>query len=265
MRSPSIVKIRFLVLAVALLVYGVLVGCSAGTRPLPSTTTAALITSTESTTFKDQARTLHANEMGEVPVLMYHLIGHTKSEYNRTPEEFRQDIADLKAAGYYPLNVRDLASGNIDIPAGKSPVVVTFDDSSEGQYRILADGSLDPDCAVGIMQSATEAGGWAERASFFPLIDVTPPNHDIFGQPSLRAVKLRNLVAWGCEVGSHTVTHLDLSKASVSEAKKQLAQSAATLEQMIGGGYRVSSLAVPFGAYPSDESYLSHGSYQGQT
>ncbi len=46
-----------------------------------------------------RARSLRANEMGQVIVLMYHLIGYGESRYNRTPEAFRQDIADLKAAG----------------------------------------------------------------------------------------------------------------------------------------------------------------------
>ena len=152
--------------------------------------------------------------MGQVLVLMYHLIGYDDSQYNRTPEGFRQDIADLKAAGYYPVNLSELVSGDFDVPAGKTPVVITFDDSSGGQYRINADGSLDPDCAVAIMQEAVEQGGWASRASFYPLLDVDAPDHVLFGQPDLATQKLQNLVSWGYEVGSHTVSHLNLKKAS---------------------------------------------------
>jgi peptidoglycan/xylan/chitin deacetylase (PgdA/CDA1 family) len=211
----------------------------------------------------EKARALHANEMGEIPVLMYHLISHTNSQFNRTPDEFRNDIADLITDGYYPVNVRDLASGNLDVPAGKSPVVITFDDSSEGQYRILPDGSLDPNCAVAIMNQAADGGGWAKRASFYPLIDVTPPDHDIFGQPDLQQEKLRDLVAWGYEVGSHTVTHLNLKTASTKEATKQLEQSQATLESMIGADYQVTSLALPFGEYPANDAILASGTYQG--
>ena len=111
----------------------------------------------------ERARAIGANEMGQVLVLMYHLIDSEETEWTRTPENFRKDIALLKAEGFYPVNVRDLASGNIDIPAGKSPVVITFDDSSPGQYRILDDGTLDPDSAVGILQAAVEAGDWASR------------------------------------------------------------------------------------------------------
>ena len=211
-----------------------------------------------------RAQEVGANEMGQILVLMYHLIGYDDSKYNRTPEGFRQDIADLRAAGYYPVNLNDLVNGDFDVPAGKTPVVITFDDSSGGQYRINADGSLDPDCAVAIMQEAVRQGGWASRAGFFPLIDVDAPDHVLFGQPELAQEKLQRLVSWGYEVGSHTVTHLNLKKAAVSEVKKQLYESKTTLEEMIGGGYEVTSLAAPFGEYPSQASILKSGDHEGR-
>lgn len=209
----------------------------------------------------ERAKAIGANEMGQVLVLMYHLIDTEEAEWTRTPENFRNDIALLKSEGFYPVNVRDLASGNIDIPAGKSPVVITFDDSSPGQYRVLDDGTLDPDCAVGIMEAAVEEGNWASRASFFCLLDVVPKEREIFGQPDLQREKLRNLVEWGYEVGSHTVTHLDLSEASTAEATKQLAESQATLESLIGGGYSVTSISIPYGEYPNDDSLLESGEF----
>ena len=203
-----------------------------------------------------RAQALGANEMGEVPVLEYHILDTPEGTYTRSPEHFRGDIALLESRGYYPITVRDLASGNIDIPAGKFPVVLTFDDGAKGQYRILADGSLDPDCAVGIMQEAAKSGNWVQRASFYPLLDQLG---------SKRQEKLRNLVLWGYEVGSHTVTHLNLKKASALEATKELATSKAALEELIGGGYSVTSLALPFGAYPASDSVLAGGEYQGQS
>ncbi len=231
----------------------------------PTTSTSQATTASNSPMTKELAKTIGANEMGQVLVVMYHIIGTPEAEWTRTPENFRNDVALLKSEGFYPINVRDLASGNIDIPAGKSPVVITFDDSSPGQYRILDDGTLDPDCAVGILQAATKDGNWASRASFYPLIDVTPKDKDIFGQPDKQQEKLKNLVNWGYEVGSHTVTHLDLKKASAAEATKQLAQSQDTLEKLIGGGYSVTSIALPYGNYPSDLNILKSGTYNGIT
>ena len=213
----------------------------------------------------ERARAIGANEMGQVLVVMYHLIDSEETEWTRTPENFRNDIALLKAEGFYPVNVRDLASGNIDIPAGKSPVVITFDDSSPGQYRILDDGSIDPDSAVGILQEAAKAGDWASHASFYCLLDVVPKEREVFGQPDRQQEKLRNLVNWGYEVGSHTVTHLNLSEADDDEVSKQLAESQATLEDLIGGDYAVSGISIPFGEYPADDSILASGEYDGIT
>ncbi len=211
----------------------------------------------------ERAQAIGANELGQVLVVMYHLIDAEEGEWTRTPQNFRNDIALLKAEGYYPINVRDLASGNIDIPAGKSPVVITFDDSSPGQYRILDDGSIDPDSAVGVLQSAVEDGGWASRATFFPLLDVVPKEREIFGQQDKRQEKLVNLVRWGYEIGSHTISHLDLKKASTDDAVWQLAESQETLEDLIGGGYQVTSLSVPFGSFPSSDSTITSGEYEG--
>ncbi|OFW60573.1 MAG: hypothetical protein A2133_11985 [Actinobacteria bacterium RBG_16_64_13] len=211
----------------------------------------------------DRARAIGANELGQVLVVMYHLIDTEEGEWTRTPENFRSDIALLKAEGYYPINIRDLASGNIDLPAGKSPVVITFDDSSPGQYRILDDGTLDPDSAVGILQAAVQGGGWAPRATFFCLLDVTPKERELFGQPDLQREKLNNLVDWGYEVGSHTISHLDLAKAATEDVVWQLAESQMTLQELIGGGYKVSSISVPFGNYPDDDSILASGEYKG--
>ena len=161
--------------------------------------------------------------------------------------------------------MRDLASGNIDIPAGMSPVVLTFDDSTSGQYRILDDGTLDPESAVGILQAAVEPGDWASKATFYCLLDVASKDNELFGQPDRQQEKLRNLVDWGYEVGSHTVSNLNLRKADGPGGEEGVGASRrATLEELIGGDYQVTSLSVPSGEYPEDESLLAGGIYDGK-
>jgi peptidoglycan/xylan/chitin deacetylase (PgdA/CDA1 family) len=209
----------------------------------------------------NRARALKANEMGLVPVLMYHAIKASIVP----PQRLREDIAALKKAGFYPTTIREMAEGRMDIPAGKSPVVLTFDDSSPTHYRILDDGSLDPDCVVAILQTAVAAGDWAPKACFFPLLYVDPPANIVFGQPKYAQEKLRNLVKWGYEVGSHTVTHQNLSATTPERIRKELAQSESQLEKMIGGGYKIYTLNPPYGEYPDDESLLTAGEFQGVT
>lgn len=211
------------------------------------------------------AKEIGANEFGLIPVLEYHKIGTPETQWTRTPANFRKDLALLQTAGFYPINLADLAAGAIEVPAGKSPIVLTFDDSSPGQFRVLDDGSVDPDCAVGIMQHAVKSGGWASKASFYVLLDVRPDDNVIFGQPDAQTQKLRDLVSWGYEVGGHTVTHLNLKRASLQESRKQLAVSAATIEKYVGGSYKVRTMSVPFGEYPKDDSLLASGEYDGMT
>jgi hypothetical protein len=237
-----------------------------GSEPVVSTTVETVPSDPTTTTLippgqpitAEVARAIKANEMGLVPMLMYHKIGPDIV----APQRLREDIGKLKQAGFYPTTIREMVDGTMEIPAGKSPVILTFDDSSPTHYKILEDGTLDPDCAVAIILDAVERGDWAPKACFFPLLQVNGSNI-VFGQPEFAELKLRNLVEWGFEVGSHTVTHRDLSEATPEQIRKELAQSEAKLEEMIGGGYKLFTLNPPFGEYPDDVSLLTSGEYEG--
>jgi peptidoglycan/xylan/chitin deacetylase (PgdA/CDA1 family) len=211
-----------------------------------------------------KAAAIGANELGEVPVLLYQEISTDRGDGIRSPADLAGDIDLLKSEGFQPVNLRDLASGNIDIPAGMSPVVLTFDDSTLNQYNILDDGTLDPQSAVGILQARVDSGGWAAKATFYCLLDVSSKDLELFGQSDRQQEKLRNLVDWGYEVGSHTVSNLNLKKASVADVQKELGDSQARLQNLIGGGYKVTSLSVPSGDYPANESVLASGTYNGK-
>lgn len=206
-----------------------------------------------------------ANELGWIMVLQYHLIEEPEDRWSRTPDNFRADIERLIAEGYYPINLADLADGQIDVPAGKTPVVLTFDDSSSGQFRYLDDGTVDPDSAVGILLEASQRHpeDWRLRGSFFLLLEVDVPDRVLFGQPDRAVQKLRDLVAWGMELGSHTISHFDLGAGSPDQVRWQLSVSEETIESMVPG-YEVRSLSVPFGSYPSDLSLIVEGEWEGQ-
>jgi len=214
----------------------------------------------------ERAKLIGANEMGLVLVVVYNKISPTATDAStRTPSQLRDDLALLDSQGFYPINVDDLVTGDIDIPAGKSPVAVTFDGSSPGQYRILDDGSLDPNCAVGVMQSLIDAGYWHPKATFFCLLNVVPLENEIFGQSERQKEKLRNLADWGYEVGSNTMTDLDLSGASQDSIRGELAESQIKLDDLIGSKYAVSSLAVPYGHFPQSMGLLASGTWQSST
>lgn len=209
---------------------------------------------------------LPPNEAGQILVLEYHLIGEPGGRWTRTPEEFRADVTRLIAEDYYPINLIDLALGRIDVPLGKSPVVLTFDDSSSGQCRYSPAGMVDEASACGILIDAarTHPEDWRTRATFFVLIEVDVPDRELFGQPEWTQRKLNELVQMGFEIGSHTVSHIPLGGASDETIRKQLAEAEATIERLIPD-YEVRSLSLPMGSYPANERLLRSGDWQGQS
>jgi peptidoglycan/xylan/chitin deacetylase (PgdA/CDA1 family) len=202
------------------------------------------------------------NTQGDILVLVYHGIYRTEGRWARTPDSFRRDLETMLAAGYYPVNLIDVATGTLGyVPRGRRPIALTFDDSSSGQFRYLADGSVDPDCAVGVLLSMHEKYGddWPLRATFFVLLwDADEPGTPLFRQPEYAAQKVRALVDWGMEVGSHTITHPDLGLLSPEQVRYELAASQYRIEALIPG-YHVRSLATPEGSTARDPSLLRLG------
>ncbi len=204
------------------------------------------------------------NELGKIMVLEYHRIGKPEQRFQRTPDNFRADLKRLHAGGFYPVNFSDLIDGLPHVPAGKKPIVLTFDDSDITQFRMLGNNIIDADSAVGILlnfqnQHPTE---WPARATFFVLGNDTAEYVSIFGQPKWARSKLQFLVEMGMEVGSHTANHTDLSVATAERINWELAVSKRVIEEM-APGYTVRSLSVPYGGYPFSQEFLTEGEWGG--
>jgi len=205
------------------------------------------------------------NTAGRVLILEYHRISEPEDRWQRTPDNLRSDLQRLLDDGYYPVNLRDLVEDRLhSVPAGKRPVVLTFDDSTIDQFRFLPDGSVDPNSAVGILLAFHDAhfADWPLRATFFVLQGEGQPGYELFGQPGSALEKLSMLVDWGMEIGSHTIAHANLQQISAEEVQRQLGLSKAQLEGWLPG-YDVVSLSVPYGIYPQDETLLAAGEYDG--
>jgi peptidoglycan/xylan/chitin deacetylase (PgdA/CDA1 family) len=201
------------------------------------------------------------NEMGDILILEYHTISRPEGRWTRTPENFRGDLEYLLTHGYYPVNLTDVVRKNLDhVPRGRRPVVLTFDDSTTGQFHYLEDGSVDPDCAVGILLAMHETYGddWPLRATFFVLLNAGEPGPFLFRQSASGPQKVRTLVDWGMEVGSHTIHHVNLAQVTAEEVRWELAVSQNRIMALVPG-YTVRSFSVPYGAYPSDVSLLKGG------
>ena len=233
------------------------------TSPTITTTTMQVTTTTEDRT--EQLRAIGANEAGAIMVLEYHLIEYPEGRWARTPDNLRTDVRRLIEGGYYPITARDLAKGWIDIPAGRTPVVFTFDDSSSGQCRYLSDGRVDGDSACGILLQAANdhPDDWSPAASFYVLLDVDVPDRVKFGQPEVAEQKLRDMVSWGMELGSHSISHFRMDQGTPDQIQWQLGTPEAFFEDLIPG-YELDTIAMPLGMYPADDSLLAAGVWEGR-
>jgi peptidoglycan/xylan/chitin deacetylase (PgdA/CDA1 family) len=214
---------------------------------------------------KATSEAFRPNELGKIPILEYHLIQMEKSVWARSPGEFRQDLELLYDSGYRAVALNDCISGKIDLPAGTHPVIFTFDDSSPGQFRYLVQNGtkkIDPDCAVGMFLAFKKHHpDFGMNATFFVLTGAKEP-HKLFGQPEFESDKLKELVALGFEIGNHTLWHAQLNKYSVNIVKDQLATAVKNIQAVLPG-YKVRTLALPFGVYPKDINLAIDGSYRG--
>ena len=207
------------------------------------------------------------NELGRLMILEYHKIDEPEERWTRTPENFRRDLETLYARGYRLVSLNALLDGRVDLPAGTTPVVLTFDDSSPGQFRYVEKNGtveIDPRSAVGILEAfAREKPDFGRAATFFVLPAADPPNR-LFNQPEYAARKLQFLAAHGYEIGNHTLWHANLAKYPEATVRAQVAEAQVWIQRHVPD-YKTRSIALPHGVYPTDVSWVLHGSAKGTT
>jgi peptidoglycan/xylan/chitin deacetylase (PgdA/CDA1 family) len=195
-----------------------------------------------------------ANELGKVPVMMYHVVKvDAKGEYDQTPDDFRKELERLYKDDYRPVTASDFSTGKIDIPAGKHAIVMTFDDSTVSQAQIGADGQPTPDTALGIMEAfGKEHPDFKITATFYV-------NSGSFSDAKV----IPWLVEHGYEVGAHTLTHANLKQISSDKVLKEIGGNVNEIEAAVPG-YKVKTFARPFGIAPLDKMQLHSGTYEGK-
>lgn len=198
---------------------------------------------------------VHANELGVVPVLMYHQLRPVpKGEFDQTPAQFRAEIERLATEGYWPVTAADFSAGRLDIPAGRSPVVLTFDDAVTNQFALRADRSIDPDTAVGILLDVGR-----HHPDFHPVATMYV-NRDPFGTSRYQPL-LAELTRLGFEIGDHTFDHIVLRNLDGESVEREIALGEKVITDALPGA-AVTTLALPLGVRPADHALAVRGSYQ---
>ena len=210
---------------------------------------------------------LPANELGRFMVLEYHRIDYPEERWTRTPENFRRDLETLYARGYRLQSLIALLEGRVTVPAGTTPVVLTFDDSSPGQFRYVERNGaveMDPKSGIGVLETfIKEKPDFGRAGTFFVLPGASKPNR-LFDQPEHAGRKLRWLVENGYEIGNHTLWHANLGKYDETVVRAQLAEAQVWVQRHVPE-YRLRTLALPHGVYPRDPGWAVTGSAKGTT
>jgi len=208
---------------------------------------------------------LAPNELGRVMIFEYHKIDYPEARWTRTPEHFRSDLETLYARGYRLIGLGDLLDGRIAVAAGTTPVVLTFDDSSPGQFRYLEQNALaeiDPNCAVGILEAFTRVHPDFGRAAVFFVLPAADPPNRLFNQPRYEGRKLQYLASHGYEIGNHTLWHATLGKYDEVTVRAQVAGAQQWIQRYLPD-YKPRALALPDGVYPKEVGWVRAGSAKG--
>ena len=220
----------------------------------------------------------NVNELGSVPIMMYHGIHNKKNEetkytggnvdkdgYQRTAEAFRQDLEFYYKSGYRMIRLDDYVDGKIDVPLGYSPIILTFDDGLENNIKVTGldengDIIIDPNSAVGILEEFKKKyEDYQVTATFFV-------NGSLFNQEEYNEKILHWMVENGYDIGNHSYSHADFTKISNDKSVEEIGKVYKQLDSIIKGKY-VSIVALPFGSpyskkHSNFDSILS-GTYDG--
>lgn len=211
------------------------------------------------------------NELGSIPVIMYHEIKGTQNKsLTRSLADFQKDLEAMRQAGFYPVNLGDVANNNIDVPAGKSPIVLTFDDARPSQFQLIETPNamkIDPNCAVGIMEAfhKKHPDDWPLRATFF-VLPKSRLTTETFGQLGLGGQKMQYLIQQGMEIANHTTNHKSLRGMNAAQIQQEIGYANNQILRDAPDA-KITVFAAPRGQFPRDKKlwqYLKKGTFEGK-
>lgn len=149
-----------------------------------------------------------------------------------------EDVVDgLRQAGYQFLTLREArAVVRGDVAPRHKAVVLTFDDG----YASVCEVALPVLQARGLQAAAFVPTGYIGRSfGGNTRAGCGPP------LPTMTAEQIRCLCAAGWDIGAHSVSHRLFAGLSADEARRELAESKAHLERLLG--QTVTTFAFPYG------------------
>lgn len=171
-----------------------------------------------------------------VPVFMLHKVGVTPKgamfpAHYVSPALFGRQMRLLRTLGYQTVSFDDLFSER----QPKKAMVVSFDDG----YRNYAEHAHPVLRELGFGATVFLVSGQFGGTNAWDVKLGDQP------EPLLSVDEIRRLSREGVEFGSHTVDHVDLSTVGVDVAERQIRESKAAIEAVVGKP--ISCLCYPYG------------------
>jgi peptidoglycan/xylan/chitin deacetylase (PgdA/CDA1 family) len=173
----------------------------------------------------------------EIPIIYYHRIAKNINDAGKhgifvTEKQFEDHLRYLKNEGYKTITFEEALQIKKNCTPGKF-VIITFDDGYEDNYT-LAFPLLKKYgfSALIFLVAQHEYNSWDEESN----------------EPKLKMMnrqQILEMIEYGIEFGSHTLSHADLSKLSDEKVKAELADSKKILEEKLGR--EISTFAFPYG------------------
>ena len=175
-----------------------------------------------------------------VPIILYHRIDTSpiNSQYYVPPEKFNEEMKLLHDWGYTTITTELLIKAineGADLPP--RPILITFDDGHLNNYTT----------AFPIMQKYGFTGVLYIVANYMGT------------DQYMNADQIKEMAAAGWEVGSHSISHLDLTSLNPERQRYEVVESRKMLETSLG--VPVLTIAYPFGI--SNSSVIDYAHFAG--
>jgi peptidoglycan/xylan/chitin deacetylase (PgdA/CDA1 family) len=161
---------------------------------------------------------------------MYHVVsapppGTSNPGLWTDPELFARQVAGLQQAGYEAVTLHDVvAAWDHGAPLPRRPIVLSFDD--------------------GYASHSTHARPVLERVGWPGVLNLELAN---LGTDGITTRQVRKLLADGWELGSHTLTHPDMTTLDDAALRRELVESRKAIERRFG--LRPEFFCYPAGRY----------------
>jgi len=175
-----------------------------------------------------------------VPILLYHHVGIPQSEslYYVSPFDFERQMYLLHEWGYQTISVELLVRAikeGAELPP--KPIILTFDDGGETTFTN----------ALPILQ---KYGFTGTAYIVYNYVDISA---------YMDVDQIRGLYMAGWEIGSHSISHADLTVRS-DRQMDEIVESRRKLHALLN--VPILTFAYPFGAYDKDSlSYIHYAGY----